>query len=390
MRVRAPIAAAVAVALVPAAPADAVRLVRFKTKSAYVNPANPKVTFNDVHREGVPRPQALPVNVMLPDGYDGKRRFPVLFLLHGHGDTYDSWADPRNGDLLHLAAGLPAIVVMPEGGRGWYVNWWNGGRRGNPAWERYHLDELIPTVRKRFRVRRGRRWHAIAGLSMGGEGAVYYAEQRPGFFGSVASFSGPLSIQRPEWPTGFDTQGEAHGDVFGDPSAQDFYWAGHNPTALVGNLLRTRVFVAVGDGKPQNEDDASNYFGQIAETELRQHAVDFVDAARSHHVDVTYDPRPGIHDWPYWRQHLTDAMHWGLFGRVPSRSKRWEFATVSRRSRAWAMRFDFVEAPSTLVTFTRAGKTLSGSGAGMVRVRFPRGAVRTLKLPFSVRIPGAK
>ncbi|MFL5782296.1 MAG: alpha/beta hydrolase [Thermoleophilaceae bacterium] len=390
MRVRALIAATLAVAFLPVAPAGAVRLVRFKTRSAYVNPADPKVTFNKVHRAGLPRPQTLPVNVMLPDGYDGKRRFPVLFLLHGHGDTYDSWADPHNGDLLHLAAGLPAIVVMPEGGRGWYVDWWNGGRRAEPAWESYHLDELLPLVLHRFAVRRGRRWHAIAGLSMGGEGAMYYASQRPGFFGSVASFSGPLSIQRPEWPTGFDTQGEAHGDVFGDPSAQEFYWAGHNPKALVGNLRHTRVFVAVGDGNPTRPDDYDNYFGQVAERDLRQHAVDFVDAAHSHHVDVTYDPRPGIHDWPYWRQHLTDAMHWGLFGRVPSRSKHWEFTTVSRHTRAWAMRFDFDKAPNTLVTFRRNGRYLSASGAGTVLVRFPRGSTKPLTLPFSVRIPGAK
>ncbi|HKP91438.1 MAG TPA: alpha/beta hydrolase family protein [Thermoleophilaceae bacterium] len=390
MRVRALIAATVAVALVPVGSADAARLVRFTTKSGHVDAREPKTTFNEVHRDGLPRPQALPVNVMLPDGYDGKRRFPVLFLLHGHGDTYDSWADPRNGDIMHLAAGLPAIVVMPEGGRGWYLDWWSGGRRAEPGWESYHLDELLPLVLHRFRVRRGRRWHAIAGLSMGGEGAMYYATQRPGFFGSVASFSGPLSIQRPEWPSGFDTQGEDHNDVFGDPAAQEFYWAGHNPTALVGNLLHTRVFVAVGDGNPVRPDDFDNAFGQVAERDLRQHAEDFVNAAEGRRLDVTYDPLPGIHDWPYWRQHLTDAMHWGLFGRVPSRSRRWEFTTVSRHSRAWAMRFDFVKAPTTLAEFRRAGKVLSARGAGTVRVRFPRGAVRTLKLPFSVRIPGAK
>lgn len=389
MRMRALIAVTVAAALVPVASAEAARLVRFTTGSAHVNPKSPKTTFNEVRREGLPPPQRLPVNVMLPDGYDGKRRFPVLFLLHGHGDTYDSWADPRNGDLLHLAAGLPAIVVMPEGGRGWYVNWWNGGKRGDPAWERYHLDELIPLVKKRFRVRRGRRWHAIAGLSMGGEGAVYYASQRPGFFGSVASFSGPLSIQRPEWPTGLDTQGENHQDVFGDPSAQEFYWAGHNATRLVGNLRHTRVFVAVGDGKPTRPDDVDNYFGQIAEAELHRHAEDFVNAARERGVNVRYMPRPGIHDWPYWRQHLTDAMHWGLFGRVASFARRWTFSTVATRSRAWAFRFDFVKAPTTLVTFTRAGNRLRGAGAGTVRVRFPGGARRTLKLPFDVPLRSA-
>src|SRR3954465_5307505 len=158
MGVRALIAAALAVALLPVPPAGAVRLVRFKTQSAYVNPADPKVTFNVVHRAGVPRPQALPVNVMLPGGYDGKRRFPVLFLLHGHGDTYDSWADADHGDVARIARGLGAVIVMPEGARGWYTNWWNGGRRGAPAWESYHLDELIPLVERRLKIRPGRRW----------------------------------------------------------------------------------------------------------------------------------------------------------------------------------------------------------------------------------------
>jgi S-formylglutathione hydrolase FrmB len=388
MRVRTALALAFAATLLAAAPAQAVRLVRFTTgPSRYVDPKSPKTTFNEVHRQALPRPQRLPVDVMLPDGYDGTRRFPLLVLMHGHGDTYDSWADPRNGDLLHLAAGLRAVVVMPEGGRGWYADWWNGGRRGNPAWERYHLDQLLPLVRGRFRILPGRRWHAIAGLSMGGEGAAYYASQRPGYFGTIASFSGPLSIQRPEWPSGFDTQGEKHTDVFGDPSAQRFYWTGHNPAALVRNLVHTRVFVAVGDGTPKGRDEEQNYFGQIAERELRQHAVDFVNAARAADVRVEYDPLPGIHDWPYWRQHLTDAMHWGLFGRVATHPRNWDFSTVSRSSRAWGLRFRFARSPRVLETFSRAGAKLHGAGAGTVRVRFSGGAVRTLKLPFTVRIP---
>ena len=111
MRVRAVLLAALVAALLPAGTADAAKLVRFTTHSRFVNPANPKVTFNDTHRPGLPAPQALPVNVLLPDGYNGKRPFPVLYLLHGHGDTYNSWIDPNNGDLRHLAAGLPAIHI---------------------------------------------------------------------------------------------------------------------------------------------------------------------------------------------------------------------------------------------------------------------------------------
>jgi S-formylglutathione hydrolase FrmB len=387
MRGRALIVGLLAAALVPAASADASRLVRFTTTSKYVNPANPKVQFNDTHRPDLPPPKALPVNVVLPDGYDGKRRFPVLWLLHGHGDTYNAWVAPKNGDLLHLAAGLRAIVVMPEGGRGWYTDWWNGGKRADPAWERYHLDELLPEVGRRFRIRRARRWHAIAGLSMGGEGAMYYAERRPGYFGSVASFSGPLSIQRPEWPTGFDTQGEDHNDVFGDPDAQSAYWAGHNPTALAGNLVHTRVFVAVGDGHPTHAGEVSNYFGALAESDLRQHATDFVDEAHKLGLDVTYDPRPGIHDWPYWRQHLIDAMHWGLFGLVRRHPREWDYTTINQRNRVWGLRIGFQKPPGELATFTRSGRFLRADGSGTVQIRVPGGTRRTRKLPFSLKMP---
>src|SRR3954454_6931500 len=388
MRVRALIAAALAVALLPVAPAGAVRLVRFKTQSAYVNPADPKVTFNEVHRAGLPRPRALPVNVMLPDGYDGKRRFPVLFLLHGHGDTYDSWADPHNGDLLHLAAGLPAIVVMPEGGRGWYVDWWNGGRRAETAWESYHLDELLPLVLHRFAVRRGRRWHAIAGLSMGGEGAMFYASQRPGYFGSAASFSGAISIQRGEWPTGFDTQGENHEDVFGDPAGQRFYWTGHNPTALTANLTHTRLFVAVGNGVPgANPDEASNTFGQVAEAELAQHAKDFVAASRADGERPEYLPQQGIHDWPYWRRHLGQAIAWGLFRPVQEQPSSWTYRTVARSGDMWGLRFRFASQPGTVETFRLRGTTLSASGAGNVTVDTPDGCRLRATLPFSRHLP---
>ena len=375
--------------LLPAGTAAASKLVRFTTTSKYVNGADPSVPFNDVHRSGLPSPRKLPVEVVLPNAYDGKRRFPVLYVLHGHGDTYDSWIDSRNGDIRRLAAGLEAIIVSPEGGRGWYTDWWNGGRRGAPGWERYHLDELVPLISKRFRVRPGRRWHAIAGLSMGGEGATYYAEQRPGYFGAVATFSGVLSIQRPEWPQGFDTQGEDHQVVYGDPDAQRFYWEGHNPTALVGNLAHTRVFVAVGDGTPTTPGEVSNYFGALAEADLRQHATDFVNAAKGAGVDVTYHPHHGIHDWPYGRQYMREALEWRFFKPVVQTPRRWSYRTIARSSQAWGLRFVLTKDPTEVATFARAGDFLTGTGSGTVRIR-RLGATKavTAKLPFKIPYPG--
>jgi S-formylglutathione hydrolase FrmB len=375
---RALVSLAVLVALALPAPAFAARIETWTTQSRYVDPA--KVQFN-----GPPRPAALRVNVFIPDGYDGKRAFPVLYLLHGHGDSYDDWAG--KGQVAQIAKDLGALIVMPEGARGWYTDWWNGGRRGAPAWERYHLDELIPLVERRLKVRPERRWHAIAGLSMGGEGAIYYASQRPGYFGSAASFSGVLSLQRPEWPSAFDTQGEKHAEVFGDPDAQRFYWTGHNPTALIRNLAYTHLFVAVGDGTPGSPGEVTNYFGALAETDLHQHAEDFVAAARGNGIPVTYRPQQGIHDWPYWRRHLAQAIEWGLFRPVDEHPADWIFQTVSRSGRMWDLDYSFERDPDALETFTRKGAILSATGAGRVRITTGEGCRLTAALPFSEPLP---
>src|SRR5579884_306585 len=146
-------------AAVLAGPARASRLVTWVIHSRYVDVA--KAQFNSPPPGDPKQPPALRVNVLLPDGYNGHRRFPVLFLLHGHGDTYQSWMNPQRGDLEGLAPHFPAIVVMPDGAQGWYTNWWDGGKRGSDgrAWESYFLDELMPLVQRRLRILPGRSEH---------------------------------------------------------------------------------------------------------------------------------------------------------------------------------------------------------------------------------------
>src|SRR3954447_21549591 len=120
------------------------------------------------------------VRILLPDGYAShpKRRYPVLYLLHGSFDTSASWTD--KGAAERLTAGLPLIVVMPPAAGkgsagGWATDWWNEGRGGPPRWETFTIDQLVPWVDANLRTlpRRGER--AIAGLSMGGFSAMSYA-----------------------------------------------------------------------------------------------------------------------------------------------------------------------------------------------------------------------
>lgn len=374
---------AAAAALTLAGPASAAQLVTWDhTESRFVTPDS--TTFNSVPPEAPAQPSALPVNVLLPDGYDPRRRYPVLYLLHGHGDTYWSWFAQRNGDIVNTAKGFPGIVVMPEGGQGWYADWLNGGRRGDPGWESYFLRELIPLVERRLPIRRGRRWHAIAGLSMGGEGTMYLASQRPGYFGSAAAFSPPLSIQRPEWPGGFNTQGQDYATVFGDPGGP--YATAHNPLALVRNLRDTRLFVGTGDGTPTTAADLTNGFGQVAERELKLHADEFVAAARDAGDDVTYSVNPGVHDWPYWRAFLREAIRWGLFKPVRERPRHWSLSTVAQRGSAWGFRYRFAAPPEAVATLRRSGRRLRGSGQGTLTVRAPSGCRMKVTMPFDRRI----
>jgi S-formylglutathione hydrolase FrmB len=365
----------------PAAQAGS-RLVTWTLQSRYINPA--LTPFNG--------PAKLGVNVLLPPGYNGRRRFPLLLLLHGHGDSYSSWMAPNHGDLPALAPGLPAIVVMPEGAQGWYTDWWDGGARGSDgrAWESFYLDQLLPLIQRRLRILPGRRYHAVAGLSMGGEGAIYLGEQRPDYFGTVATFSGVLSILRPEWPTGFNTQGQDFNTVYGAPGG--FYAQGHDPTTLVSNLAHSRVFVRVGDGvaNPPYPNELTNYFGAAAEVELHQHAQDFVGALGPTGAVLRYEPVDGIHDWPWWRMALSSFLQWGMFGPVAGTSTHWAFQTVRASGRAWGLRFRFSQPPTALERFSLDGRSLTASGSGRVTIIPDSGRRFTATLPFTRMIRRAR
>jgi diacylglycerol O-acyltransferase / trehalose O-mycolyltransferase len=371
-------------------PADAGRVVTWKTHSRHVNPGEVEFGRPPICAKCTPHPRdGLYVNVWLPDGYNGTRRFPVLYLLHGGDGQYDFWRqsprenDPRGTIVPDLVRDFPGIVVMPDGGAdGHYMNWWSGGRRGDPGWERYHLEELIPLVERRLRVRRGRRFHAVAGFSLGGYGAAFYASQRPGYFGIAAALSARLSLRDPFFYGQLDY-------ALGDPSRQRFYWTGHDPLALVRNLRWTRLYVSAGDGQalPGEPSGPANVIG---EQNLRRLSERFARAARRAHVPVTYRLQRGAHTYDLGWRSFQAAFRWieGSFGRpLPEEPARWSYKTVAQRSDAFGFRISFAKPPKRVASFSRKACTLQGRGAGRVVVRSPRGA-RSLRarLPFRRRI----
>ena len=242
----------------------------------------------------------MQVRLLLPRRFEDEptARWPVVYLLHGSAGTYDDWW--LESDVSELTAPTDLLVVLPYGGNpGWYSDWWNGGKGGPPTWETFHLVELRQLLE--------RNWHAgdkraIAGLSMGGYGAMEYAERQPGTFAAAASYSGVLD------PLG----GQANfsppqpNDIWGDPVAQADVWKAHDPTDNAAALKGTALYVAYGNGQtgpldPSKSPDLEAWIATENETFLHQLAA--------LKIPVTVDAYGnGTHDWPYWQRDLHRSL----------------------------------------------------------------------------------
>jgi S-formylglutathione hydrolase FrmB len=240
------------------------------------------------------------VRVLLPTGYaaDAGRRYPVLYLLHGADSDYRSWT--RYGDAQAITAHAPMIVVMPDGGTdGWYTDWYAGNRPVQPQWETYHVGELVPWIDATYRTVAARRGRAIAGLSMGGYGALSYAARHPGTFAAAASFSGALEV------------GSA--DAWGERSANEARWRAHLPISIAARLRSLAlVELRTGDGRPGPLDRHGTKPGCPAcALERYLHAGNVRLHARLRALGIRHvwdDYGPGTHDWPYWRRDLRETL----------------------------------------------------------------------------------
>jgi len=130
--------------------------------------------------------------VYLPPNWDGNQQLPLLIFLHGGGD------DEHCLDRYHVTEILdewilqgripPFIMVVPNGERGFWRNWYDGSHR----YEDYVIDDVIGRVRQLYPVLPGRESTHLMGISMGGAGAIYMALHRPDVFASAAAISAPL------------------------------------------------------------------------------------------------------------------------------------------------------------------------------------------------------
>ena len=321
-------------------------------------------------------PGTTKVRVLLPTGYTASsRRYPVLYLLNGGGGSYLDWTE--SGAAERLTAGAPLIVVMPDGGTGGnYTDWYGTDQNGfTPRWETFHVGQLLPWIDAHFRTVPSRDQRAIAGLSMGGNGALHYAERHPDLFVAAASFSGANDVFQPMFnvlaeTTGI-TDGVLPGAVFGPQLTQEVRWRAFNPPDLAANLGPVWVSLAFGNGRPGGPEEGGLAVDPI-EMAVHDANVTTHEALLAAGVPHLYDDYgAGNHSWGYWSRDLAEALPRILTvfaeHRPAPSSVSYTSSDASYQVFGWWVRLTRpVSELSRLVAATRTGFSLRGTGRAVV------------------------
>ena len=238
--------------------------------------------------------QVLPYNVLLPVGYaESNKRYPVLYLLHGLFGRYDDWVTRTN--LAEYAAHYDLIIITPEGHDSWYTD-----RAGVPRdkYESYFIRELISDVDARFRTIKDRRARGVAGLSMGGYGALKYGLKYPEQFAFAGSISGAFDpTTRTDDHPGFawNIFRPSINAVFGDPGSE---------TRTANDLHQ----IARGLNASQIASLPYLYFDCGLEDGFLVTNRELAEILLSKKIPHQYRQLPGGHDWGYWDQQIREVL----------------------------------------------------------------------------------
>lgn len=277
----------VSLALLAGAGAAGIEMGQTRPRSTAPASAASRLREETLHSKALGR--TLRYRVLVPEGYGAAlRRYPVLYLLHGLTGDYTDWSTRTN--LASYSRGLPLVIVMPEGESSWYTN-----AAADPAsrFEDYLAVDLVADVEAKYDAIRSRHGRAIAGLSMGGYGAVKIALKRPAQFMFAASFSGALAAARD--PAFGSQRGAAYENlprIFG-PGDSDTRRT--NDVYALAAALRPAAapYVYLDCGTGDGFLDSNRELAAV----LRKAGLAY-----------EYHEYPGGHSWDYWDARIRDVL----------------------------------------------------------------------------------
>lgn len=225
---------------------------------------------------------AMPALVAVPDRAGADSRCPTVYLLHGYGGDETNWLSkqPRIGE---LADQYGIIVVTPGVGDTWYLD--APGKPGQQV-ETFFVNSLVPYIDSHYPTIDDRSKRAIAGLSMGGHGALYLAARHPQLFGAAEAISGGVDIR----PFGNNWKiKEAIGTIEEHPER----WDAATVATKIPELKAGDIAIVLDCGD-------KDFFYQVN----KQLHEDLLAAEVPH----DYICRPGGHSWQYWNNAVLYAL----------------------------------------------------------------------------------
>ena len=218
------------------------------------------------------------MTVVLPE--QGNGPFPVFYLLHGLSDDNTAWS--RRTNIERYVAQLPLIVVMPDGGRGFYCDALEG-----PAYEKCMIKDVVGLVDRVFPTIRARSGRVIGGLSMGGYGAMKLAYRFPDMFCSAVSHSGALNATRVKRDGGLQPE---LARIFGPTPA-----GGKDDLFTLAETIDRKLL-------PATRFDCGRDDFLIEENRAFDRHLSALGIAHE------YEEFPGSHEWGYWDVHVQEAL----------------------------------------------------------------------------------
>lgn len=226
--------------------------------------------------------QDTTVEVALPNGTTPP---PVLYLLHGLSDDQSGWMRRTSIERYVRERGL--AVVMPCGGRSFYCNMTDGTR----YWD-YVSEELPSFIEHTFQVATGRQNTFVAGLSMGGYGALKLALKHPERYAAAATLSGAFFQEwlQQQCPDLYAADFGDRSMVFRGSPHDPFVWANE---LVKGGASAPKLYMVAG-----TED-----WLYAQSVELREHLEKLG-------LEVTWVSAPGNHNWEFWDCHIQAILDW--------------------------------------------------------------------------------
>lgn len=251
----------------------------------------------------------IPASIYLPNGFEPG--LPVLYLLHGHGGGHRDWLDAgrlaETADMVFAEPeARPMAIVMPGVGNSWYVDGGSVGRHGD--WQTALGGDFVPAVEDRLAAGGSRGKRFVAGLSMGGFGALHLAVHRSDLFRAAAALSPAIFedvTQASDFP---DFQMKFFAGAFGEPFDVD-------------RFNRQNVFRGLPALASRLEDRPTDFYIMTGDHDgfgLWRGALAFFRAARDSGLPAELRVRDGDHEWRLWRDELGDVLRW--IAALPTRS----------------------------------------------------------------------